>query len=92
MTYYNKLVKAGISRRAMLRGMGAGVAASTMALPTYLRAQTAGTIKLGYLTPATGPLGLFGETDGYTVNKIREVLGFKEAHNWRQYVDDPTTV
>lgn len=24
--------------------------------------------------------------------KIREVLGFKEAHNWRQYVDDPTTV
>jgi len=22
--------------------------------------------------------------------KIREVLGFKEQHNWRQYVDDPT--
>ena len=81
MTYYNKLVKAGISRRAMLRGMGAGVAASTMALPTYLRAQTAGTIKLGYLTPATGPLGLFGETDGYTVNKIREVLGGKLVSN-----------
>lgn len=75
MTYYNKLVKAGISRRSMLRGMGAGVAASTLAMPTYLRAQTAGTIKLGYLTPATGPLGLFGETDGYTVQKIRDYLG-----------------
>lgn len=24
--------------------------------------------------------------------KIREVLGFKEEHNWRQYVDDPTSV
>lgn len=22
--------------------------------------------------------------------KVREVLGFKEAHNWRNYVDDPT--
>ncbi|MGV8954493.1 MAG: ABC transporter substrate-binding protein, partial [Cypionkella sp.] len=75
MAYYNKLVKAGISRRAMLRGMGAGVAASSLALPTYLRAQTAGKIKVGYLTPATGPLGLFGETDGYTVGKIRDHLG-----------------
>lgn len=24
--------------------------------------------------------------------KIREVLGFKEEHNWRQYVDDPTAI
>ena len=44
-------------------------------MPTYLRAQTAGTIKIGYLTPATGPLALFGETDAYTVAKIRDVLG-----------------
>lgn len=75
MTYYNKLVKAGISRRSMLRGISAGVAATTLGLPTYLRAQTAGKIKVGYLTPATGPLGLFGETDGYTVQKIRAFLG-----------------
>lgn len=77
MTYYNKLVKAGISRRTVLRGLGAGVAASTVGMPTYLRAQTAGKIKVGYLTPATGPLGLFGETDGYTVQKIRQFLGGK---------------
>ncbi len=75
MTYYNKLVRPAISRRSLLRGMGAGVAASTLALPTYLRAQTAGKIKMAYITPATGPLGLFGETDGYTVAKIREALG-----------------
>jgi branched-chain amino acid transport system substrate-binding protein len=81
MAYYNKLVKAGISRRSMLQGMGAGVAVSTLALPTYLRAQTAGTIKVGYLTPATGPLGLFGETDGYTVQKIRDFLGGKLTCN-----------
>ena len=74
MTYYNRLVRSGISRRTLLRGAGAGMV-STLALPGYLRAQTAGRIKMAYITPATGPLGLFGETDGYTVQKIRAVLG-----------------
>ncbi len=82
MTYYNKLVKAKLpSRRSVLKGIGAGVAASAIGMPTVLRAQTAGTIKIGYLTPATGPLALFGETDGYTVAKIRDVLGGKITAN-----------
>lgn len=82
MTYYNRLVKAKLpSRRSVLRGIGAGVAASAIGMPTYLRAQTAGTIKIGYLTPATGPLALFGETDAYTVAKIRDVLGGKLTAN-----------
>ena len=77
MTYYNKLVKSGLrpSRRSVLKGIGAGVAASTLGMPTYLRAATAGKIKLGYLSPTTGPLALFGETDGYTLQKIRALLG-----------------
>lgn len=75
MTYYNRLVKAGIPRRMVLRGLGAGVAASALGAPRILRAATKGKIKVGYLTPATGPLGLFGETDGYSVQKIREHLG-----------------
>ncbi|WP_207101740.1 ABC transporter substrate-binding protein [Paracoccus shandongensis] len=74
MTYYNRLVRSGISRRTLLRGAGAGMV-STLALPGYLRAQTAGRIRMAYITPATGPLGLFGETDGYTVGKIRAALG-----------------
>ena len=74
MTYYNKLVRSGISRRSLLRGAGAGMV-STLALPGYLRAQTAGKIRMAYITPATGPLGLFGETDSYTVQKIRAALG-----------------
>lgn len=73
MSYYNKILRSGISRRAMLGTMGA--AASTLALPGVLRAETKGTIKLGYLTPTTGPLALFGETDGYTVKKIIDHLG-----------------
>ena len=77
MTYYNKLVKAGVrpSRRTVLKGLGASVAASTLALPGYARAATAGKIKIGYISPATGPLALFGETDGYTLDKIRTLLG-----------------
>jgi len=74
VTYYNKLVRSGISRRTLLKGAAAGVV-STLALPGYLRAETAGKIRVGYLTPATGPLGLFGETDGYTLRKIRAALG-----------------
>lgn len=77
MTYYNKLVKSGLrpSRRSVLKGLGASVAASTLALPGYARAANAGTIKVGYLSPTTGPLALFGETDGYTLEKIRALLG-----------------
>lgn len=63
------------NRRKVLGGLGATVAAGTLATPRILRAQTAGTIRMGYVTPATGPLGLFGETDGYTVQKIRDALG-----------------
>ncbi|KTQ97063.1 ABC transporter substrate-binding protein [Aureimonas ureilytica] len=74
------------NRRTLLKGMGAGVAAATVGMPTYLRAQTAGTIKVGYITPATGPLALFGETDAYMLAKIRQTLGGKlQASNGNVY-------
>ncbi|MBG19600.1 MAG: ABC transporter substrate-binding protein [Rhizobiales bacterium] len=73
MAFINKLIRP--NRRTVLKGLGASVAASSLAMPTVLRAQTAGKIKMGYISPATGPLGLFGETDGFTVQKIREALG-----------------
>ena len=38
-------------------------------------------------TPVRHPLGRFEAL--YSNRKIREVLGFKEQHNWRMYVDDP---
>ena len=73
MAFINKLIRP--NRRTVLKGLGASVAASSLAMPTVLRAQTAGKIKMGYISPATGPLGLFGETDGFIVQKIREALG-----------------
>ncbi len=35
-------------------------------------ASSGGTIKLGYVTPRTGPLAAFGETDGWMVAKMRD--------------------
>ena len=52
--------------------MGAGVAASALSAPWVARA--AGTIKIGVVTPATGPLAHFGATDGWTIDKIRKLL------------------
>lgn len=60
------------SRRAVLQGIGVGAAA--LATPMVARAQSVGTIKIGFVTPATGPLALFGETDGFAVEKIRALL------------------
>ncbi|MBN9016022.1 MAG: ABC transporter substrate-binding protein [Rhizobiales bacterium] len=88
MTYYNRIVKSDLkpSRRSVLKGLAASAAASTLAMPTYVRAQTAGKIKLGYISPTTGPLASFGETDGYTLTKIRAVLGGKlTANNGNTY-------
>ncbi len=60
------------SRRTVLKGIGAGTA--VLAAPMVARAQTVGTIKIGFITPATGPLALFGETDGYAVEKVKALL------------------
>jgi branched-chain amino acid transport system substrate-binding protein len=80
MTLRNNLF-ATPTRRTVLRGLGAGVAATTLGAPMIGRAASMGTIKIGYVTPATGPLALFGETDGWSVGKIQELLakGFETS-------------
>ena len=41
--------------------------------------------------PGTPLLHELGEHEAlYSNRKIREVLGFKQQHNWRMYVDDPS--
>ncbi len=71
------------SRRTMLKGMTAG--AATLAMPSIGRAQTEGTIKVGFVSPATGPLSLFGETDGYAVEKVKEALADGIEANGKRY-------
>jgi len=69
----SSLIKSGrASRRTILKGLGAGAAA--LAMPYVARAQSAGTIKIGFVTPATGPMALFGETDGFALDRIRALV------------------
>ena len=64
---------AKLDRRTLLKGLGA-VTAATIALPHYARAQGSKTIKIGVISPMTGPLSLFGDTDAYTVDKIMALV------------------
>ncbi|MCT4577708.1 ABC transporter substrate-binding protein [Donghicola sp.] len=61
-----------VDRRTLLKGLGA-VTAATIALPHGARA-AAKTIKVGVISPMTGPLSLFGYTDDYTANKIMDLV------------------
>ncbi len=64
---------AGLSRRALLAGAGA----TGLALAGGRRAFAAGaenTLKVGFISPRTGALGGFGETDGYVLDVVRKSL------------------
>jgi branched-chain amino acid transport system substrate-binding protein len=73
---------AGATRRSVLAGMGAG--AATLAMPSIVRA-SGGTIKVGYVTPGTGPMALFGETDGFAVETVRKALANGLEVNGERY-------
>lgn len=75
--------KSGLTRRTALKGMGA--AAAVFSMPAIANAQAAGTIKLGYVSPSTGPLGLFGDADGFTLKVIRKLLGDGLKNNGKTY-------
>ena len=55
------LSTSGITRRTALHG--AAAIGGALAMPGIIRAAGDETIKIGFISPVTGPLGLFGETD-----------------------------
>jgi branched-chain amino acid transport system substrate-binding protein len=67
----NQQEAATTSRRNVIKGLGA--AAAVVGLPTLAQAQTK-TIRIGYISPLTGPQAPFGETDKYMVAKIQTLL------------------
>ena len=69
----------GPSRRQMVAGLGAAAIATAGG-----RAFAAdGVLKVGFISPRTGPLGGFGQTDGYVLDVARKALvkGFAAAGN-----------
>ena len=63
-----------ISRRGLIKaGAGAGLLTMTGGLFAPAIAQSR-TLKIGYVSPQSGPLALFGEADTFIVGGIREVF------------------
>ena len=64
-------------RRDFLRVAAASTAAAALPglHPRRAAAQRARTLKIGYVSPQTGPLAGFGETDSFVVAGIRKAVG-----------------
>src|SRR3974390_2646775 len=60
-------------RRQLIRAGGALAGVSAFGLPYLARAQQK-TIRIGYVSPQTGPLAPFGEADNFTLSQIRARL------------------
>ena len=56
------------TRRTVIQSLAAA-SASSLALPAYARSKT---IKLGFVTPQTGPLAIFAEPDGFVLEQVRK--------------------
>ncbi len=52
----------------------AGAAGLALLTPALARAQSGDTLKIGFISPRTGPLGSFGEGDGYVLDLARKAL------------------
>jgi branched-chain amino acid transport system substrate-binding protein len=67
-------IQAGVSRRTLVKaGLGA-VAAPAVLRVIPAHAQSKG-IKIGYVSPRTGPLAGFGEADLFTIEQVKKVIG-----------------
>ncbi len=71
-------VQTGITRRVFIRSTG--FSAGALAMPGPLSLLTTafaadGAIKVGFVSPRTGPLAGFGETDPYILTLARKALG-----------------
>ena len=65
--------RTGLNRRSFIASSAA--AAGALALGATVPARAAdGAIKVGFISPVTGPLGGFGEGDGYVLDLARKTL------------------
>ncbi|RWE73737.1 ABC transporter substrate-binding protein [Mesorhizobium sp.] len=69
----SKPILSGISRRQFIATSVAGGAALAFGRVKAF-AQSADTLKVGFVSPRTGPLAGFGETDGYVLDLARKAL------------------
>ncbi|MBY5447669.1 ABC transporter substrate-binding protein [Rhizobium leguminosarum] len=71
--FRNGINAAPLSRRSFIASAVAGSAALALSGRTAFAA-SGDTLKVGFISPRTGPLGGFGETDGYVLELARKAL------------------
>jgi branched-chain amino acid transport system substrate-binding protein len=64
----------GPSRRQLLAGVGAGGLAFSLGARGVFAAGAENVLKIGFISPRTGALAGFGETDGYVLEVARKAL------------------
>ncbi len=83
MTIDSDVLRSAVTRRNFLRAAGTGglMLASASALAACGGVQTSGggaadssTLKIGYVSPQTGPVAAFGETDDFVLGKVRDAV------------------
>lgn len=72
------------TRRSVLGGLAAGVAAPAILSSTRAYAQSP-TIKVGFVTPSTGPLAGFAEADDYILEGLRAHFAGGVENNGKSY-------
>ena len=63
----------GINRRTLVKGGAAAIAAPALLGPGAARGQGR-VIKIGHVSPRTGPLAGFGEADNFIIDQVRAIL------------------
>ena len=74
----------GLSRRTFLKAGGAALAAPAILTATRAYAQNP-TLKIGYVSPATGPLAGFAEADGYIIDGINKAFAGGLQNNGKNW-------
>lgn len=72
-----------INRRHFLKTTAASAASLALSKGVALGAEDS--LKIGFISPRTGPLAAFGETDGYVLEKVRETLAAQMTLGGKQY-------
>nr|BAO02626.1 putative substrate-binding component of ABC transporter [uncultured bacterium] len=68
-----KIKSSTISRRSLLKAAPAAALATGLYSP-LVRAQASSTIKIGYISPQTGPLAAFAEPDKFTLEQVKKAI------------------
>ena len=76
-----------ISRRTLVKA-GLGAAAAPAVLRVLPAEAQSAVIKIGHVSPKTGPLAGFGEADAFILEQVRKILGKGLVNNGKTYKVD----